>query len=194
MQFDVETPLRGYKGTVGGVTFVDGRARVGSDQKAELAYFRRHGYKITRVEEPADRGDPGGGPDPESAGPGGKDAEPSEGEGTQPDPEGEAGQTAAEAAAQLQGTPYEPTEDGTSEGFDASALTEATTAAAAEQPAPNGDGDSEPLRRPAKAAPVSAWTAYAKQLGATDEELGGKTKNELVELVTQYETKREAGQ
>ncbi|WP_141575865.1 hypothetical protein [Actinomadura sp. WMMA1423] len=156
MQFDVETPLKGYNGAVGAVTFVDGRARVTSDQRAELAYFRRHDYKITPVAESA--GKP------------------------------------ADAAAQRQGEPYEPTGDGTGEGFDASALT-AAAAKAAETAKPSGtdeDGPGEPLRKPAKNAPVAAWTTYAKQLGATDEELGGKTKNELVELVDQYE-QREVG-
>ncbi|MGI5201638.1 hypothetical protein ACQEU6_08660 [Spirillospora sp. CA-108201] len=195
MHFDVETPLRGYKGTVGAVTFVDGRARVTSDQRAELAYFRRHGYKITPVKEstgePADAGDPGGNSgNPAAAGPGGT----SEDQAEQPSPDGGTGQTAAEAAAERQGEPYKPADSGTGDGFDSSALTDTAATKAAETANPSGTDEDEPgeLRKPAKNAPVAVWTAYAKQLGATDDELGGKTKNELVELVDQYEN-REVG-
>ena len=80
------------------------------------------------------------------------------------------------------------------EGFDSSSLTDAVKAAAASGSTGDGAGDAaEQLRKPAKNAPVAAWTTYAKQLGITDDELGGKTKNELVELVDQHE-KKEAGQ
>ncbi|MBO2461176.1 hypothetical protein [Actinomadura violacea] len=178
MRFDIETPLAGYKGTVGGVTFVDGRARVDDTQKAELAYFRRHNYKITPVRERAGTDDADSVTAPaEPSSEAGPEAE-------QPTQDGEAPSTSERP---------DPTED-TAEGFDSSSLTDALKAAAASGSTGDGAGDAaEQLRKPAKNAPVAAWTAYAKQLGITDDELGGKTKNELVELVDQHE-KKEAGQ
>ncbi|MER6809979.1 hypothetical protein ABT299_11920 [Spirillospora sp. NPDC000708] len=180
MRFDIETPLAGYKGTVGGVTFVDGRARVADTQKAELAYFRRHNYKITPVRERADTDDAGSVTAP--AEPGSEDPGP---EAKEPTQDGEApGDT---------GERPDPAGDN-GEGFDPSSLTDAVKAAAASGSTGDGAGDAaEQLRKPAKNALVAAWTTYAKQLGITDDELGGKTKNELVELVDQHE-KKEAGQ
>lgn len=192
MQFDVETPRLGYDGTLGGVTFVGGRARVDASKRGELAYFRRNGYKVTPVEEPvreaADSDDPGSGPDPAAAGPDSEVPETSGAQDEPPGPDGETAQTTAEAAAQATGTPFEGG-DGAGGGFDASALADATAKKAIE----TGGGEAgEQVRRPPKNAPVAAWTDYARHLGITDEELGGKTKNELVELVDEHETKKEA--
>lgn len=48
MRFTVTTPVAGYSGKVGGVTFVDGQATVDEDtHAAELAYFRAQGYGVT---------------------------------------------------------------------------------------------------------------------------------------------------
>lgn len=177
MRFDIETPLAGYKGTVGGVTFVDGRARVDDTQKAELAYFRRHNYKITPVRERADTDD---GADSVTA--------PAEPSSEAPVPEAKQPAQDSEAPGDTGERPDRAGDNG--EGFDSSSLTDAVKTASVSGSA--GDG-AEQLRKPAKNAPVAAWTAYAKQLGITDDELGGKTKNELVELVDQHE-KKEAGQ
>ncbi|MFI0406590.1 hypothetical protein [Actinomadura sp. 3N508] len=196
MQFDVETPLAGYNGTVGAVTFAAGRARVDGDRKAELGYFRRHGYRITPVAEPTDAGEPGG---PAPADPAAEPPEPTEtpqAKDEPPGPPGPAGPggesepTVAEGAAQPDSEQPDPTGTGNGTGEDPAP----SSTASQDTPTVGGSegGTGEQLRRPPKNAPVAAWTAYARQLGLTDSELGGKTKNELVELVAQHE-KREAG-
>ncbi|WP_430600330.1 hypothetical protein [Brevibacterium sp. K72] len=48
------TPVKGYTGTVAGVVFSDGQGR--TDDPAALAYFERHGYRLTD-EEPEPTGD-----------------------------------------------------------------------------------------------------------------------------------------
>ncbi|GAA1642576.1 hypothetical protein GCM10009700_31750 [Brevibacterium sanguinis] len=50
----VTTPVQGYTGTVAGVVFSDGQGR--TDDPAALAYFERHGYRVTD-EEPDPTGD-----------------------------------------------------------------------------------------------------------------------------------------
>jgi hypothetical protein len=155
MQYEVQTPLRGYNGTVAGVTFAGGRATVDADQHAALSYFSRHHYVITPIRsEPADSDDPGdGGQQP--PGPPGETtgtADPNRQE--PPEPEAEHGD----------GTAAEPTGETRAEG--------------------------QPLARPGKNAAVATWAAYTAQLlGVTVDELGGKTKNELQQLVAEHEQK-----
>ncbi len=43
----IKSPVAGFTGRKAGVAFADGRATAGSDATAALAYFRRHGYRIT---------------------------------------------------------------------------------------------------------------------------------------------------
>ncbi|WP_242890791.1 hypothetical protein [Actinomadura litoris] len=174
MRFHIETPLAGYTGTVGAVTFVNGRARVDDTQKAELAYFRRHHYKITPVGDQAED-EPSG--DPAPGAPGGEDQDDG---GEQPEPDDQATPGTDDRAEAAGDGPQDP---------DSPSPTGATTATTPAAPGSAGDGAGEQLRKPAKAAPVAAWTAYAKQLGITDDELGGKTKNELVDLVDHHEKK-----
>lgn len=44
----VVAPVAGFSGTVVGVVFVDGAARVDPRNQAALGYFRRHGYHVER--------------------------------------------------------------------------------------------------------------------------------------------------
>lgn len=55
----VTTPVAGYHGTVGGVTFVDGTAVVDDEtHAAELAYFRGAGYDIAPEGAPSAPAEP----------------------------------------------------------------------------------------------------------------------------------------
>ncbi|MFD8005847.1 hypothetical protein, partial [Streptomyces mirabilis] len=56
--YQVGTPVREFNGQVAGVWFVNGEAT--TDSEGAVAYFQRHGYTVTPVDdEPAD-GDPPG--------------------------------------------------------------------------------------------------------------------------------------
>ena len=55
----IETPVKGYTGTVAGVEFQDGRAE--TDNSNAISYFRRHGYTVdgeTRQIEQPEPADP----------------------------------------------------------------------------------------------------------------------------------------
>jgi hypothetical protein len=49
MRYRVTTPVAGYAGTVGSVTFADGAAEVDESAEAELGYFRARGYGVEEV-------------------------------------------------------------------------------------------------------------------------------------------------
>jgi hypothetical protein len=51
MRYRITTPVRGFRGEVAGVAFIDSRAEVDEDANARaLAYFRRKGYRVEAVE------------------------------------------------------------------------------------------------------------------------------------------------
>lgn len=54
----ITSPVEGFKGTVAGVTFDDGKGE--TDDKAALAYFRRHGYGVgqSKPKQPEGPGEP----------------------------------------------------------------------------------------------------------------------------------------
>lgn len=45
----VKAPVKGFNGEIGSVGFHKGAATVTSEQKAELAYFRRKGFLVEEV-------------------------------------------------------------------------------------------------------------------------------------------------
>ncbi|GAA0972714.1 hypothetical protein Q7689_00330 [Nocardiopsis tropica] len=52
MRYDVTSPVKGYNGVVGGVTFYRGRAHVDdATHFAAVEYMRRRGYTLTEVRE-----------------------------------------------------------------------------------------------------------------------------------------------
>lgn len=52
MRYDVTAPVKGYNGTVGGVTFYRGRGHVDeAENPAAVAYFRRRGYTLAEVHD-----------------------------------------------------------------------------------------------------------------------------------------------
>lgn len=53
MKYRVTAPVKGATATVAGVSFVDSAATVDGENAAALAYFRRHGYRVEPIEEPA---------------------------------------------------------------------------------------------------------------------------------------------
>lgn len=52
MRFRITTPVRGFRGEVAGVAFIDSKAEVDEDVHARaLAYFRRKGYHVEAIGE-----------------------------------------------------------------------------------------------------------------------------------------------
>lgn len=52
MRFTITTPVRGFRGEVAGVAFIDSRAEVDEDANARaIAYFRRKGYGVEPIAE-----------------------------------------------------------------------------------------------------------------------------------------------
>ncbi|MFF4989632.1 hypothetical protein ACFY19_20735 [Streptosporangium saharense] len=71
--YKITAPDKGYNGSVGGVGFHKGVARVAEDEAGStLAYFARKGYTVEVVEEtpavPAETGETGGGEQTETGG------------------------------------------------------------------------------------------------------------------------------
>ena len=50
MKAFIETPVAHYDGIVAGLRFVDGKAEEDNVTDAQLAYFKRHGYKVKILE------------------------------------------------------------------------------------------------------------------------------------------------
>jgi len=46
MKAIIETPVKHYDGIVAGLRFVDGKAEDDNVTEAQLAYFKRHEYKV----------------------------------------------------------------------------------------------------------------------------------------------------
>ena len=54
-RYQVHTPVAGFAGEVGGVSFMDGTAEVDSDvQAAALAYFQAAGYTVVSLDDDED--------------------------------------------------------------------------------------------------------------------------------------------
>jgi predicted cobalt transporter CbtA len=52
MRYRITTPVRGFRGEVAGVAFIDSKAEVDEAANARaLAYFRRKGYRVDPVEQ-----------------------------------------------------------------------------------------------------------------------------------------------
>lgn len=49
--YQVTTPVREFNGCVAGVWFVNGEAT--TDNEGAVAYFQRHGYTVTPLDDPA---------------------------------------------------------------------------------------------------------------------------------------------
>ncbi|WP_043257977.1 hypothetical protein [Streptomyces prunicolor] len=63
--YEVTTPVAEFNGCVAGVWFVDGEAT--TDSEGAVAYFRRHGYTVTPVDDKSADGEPPGDPGTTSA-------------------------------------------------------------------------------------------------------------------------------
>lgn len=59
MRYLITTPVRGFRGEVAGVAFIDSKAEVDEDGNARaIAYFRRKGYGVEAVESVAGPAEP----------------------------------------------------------------------------------------------------------------------------------------
>lgn len=104
-EYRVTSPVRGYAGEIGGVGFHKGAATVTSDQRAELAYFRRKGFVVEEIPAPVEPKAPKKAPAPK---PPKEDPKAGEGEG-QKQAEGDADNSDPEGNAVV--PPIDPETD-----------------------------------------------------------------------------------
>jgi hypothetical protein len=98
----------------------------------------------------------------------------------------DSGGSVADAAEPGRTAPVEPGGQGDEDGDES----EGAGRPGEPEPRTATEQEAERLPKPAKNAPVAAWTAYTAQLlGVLADDLGGKTKVELQELVAEHEKK-----
>lgn len=195
----ITSPVEGFKGTVAGVEFVDGKAE--TDNKAALDYFRKRGYGIgnskptgKRAADQPEPADPRkvstarvGTPVRDGA------VDPHEDDYLGPTNAGQAnphGPLVVAPEIHASGTgPIHPgdvhVDDPAAQDAQETALAEAVLVQNKDVPAATtaaaqaNDAKDTPAEAPSGSASKADWQAYARSTGASDADLDGLTRDQL---------------